>query len=256
MADKRKLYRELAVEPDATPAEIDKAYRQRARAAHPDAGGTAEAFHALSHAYAILSDPDRRKAYDETGYEGELAVDDIAGRAMERIHALVASVLESDLPFEAVDLIAPIRDTLTKQKADIGVGIRKLERQAKRAEAMAARFRKRDGDNIIRKVLERRAADTREQAEKTRREETIFAKAIELLAEYSFDFEPPPPKATEPAKAAEPVRPSPAAKPVEPLRPAPAAMKPAEPVRHAEAAARPETPKPGAPKPRTLNLVR
>jgi len=247
MADRRKLYRELAVEPDATPAEIDKAYRQRARAAHPDAGGTAEAFHALSHAYAILSDPDRRKAYDETGYEGELAVDDIVGRAMERIHALVASVLESDLPFEAVDLIAPIRDTLTKQKADIGVGIRKLERQAKRAEAMAARFRKREGDNIIRKVLERRAADTREQAEKTRREETIFAKAIELLADYSFDFEPPaPPKAE---KSAEPARPAPVARPAE-------AAKPAEPVKHAEAAARPEPPKPGAAKPRTLNLVR
>lgn len=247
MADKRKLYRELAVEPDATPAEIDKAYRQRARAAHPDAGGTAEAFHTLSHAYAILSDPDRRKAYDETGYEGELAVDDIVGRAMERIHALVASVLESDLPFEAVDLIAPIRDTLTKQKADIGVGIRKLERQAKRAEAMAARFRKREGDNIIRKVLERRAADTREQAEKTRREETIFAKAIELLADYSFDFEPPAPsKAAE--KPAESTRPAPVAKPAE-------AAKPVEPVKHAEAAARPEPPKPGA-KPRTLNLVR
>lgn len=241
MADKRRLYRELAVEPDATPAEIDKAYRQRARTAHPDAGGTAEAFHTLSHAYAILSDPERRKAYDETGYEGELAVDDIAGRAMERIHALVASVLESDLPFEAVDLIAPIRDTLTKQKGDIGVGIRKLERQAKRAEAMAARFRKREGDNIIRKVLERRAADTREQAEKTRREETIFAKAIELLEDYSFDFEPPAVKAPE--------------KPPEPARPAPTA-RPADPVKHAEAAARPEPPKPGATKPRTLNLVR
>lgn len=253
MADKRKLYRELAVEPDATPAEIDKAYRQRARTAHPDAGGTAEAFHALSHAYAILSDPDRRKAYDETGFEGELT-DDIVTRAMERIHALVASVLESDLPFETVDLITPIRDTLTKQKADIGAGIRKLERQAKRAEAMAARFRKREGDNIIRKVLERRAADTREQAEKTRREEAIFAKAIELLADYSFDFEPPPPpKVAEPSKAAEPIRPAPTVKPVEPIRPAPAAAaKPAEPIKHAEAAAKPAS-KPGT---RTLNLVR
>ncbi|MBN9059965.1 MAG: hypothetical protein J0H21_12385, partial [Rhizobiales bacterium] len=171
---------------------------------------------------------------------------------MERIHALVASVLESDLPFETVDLIAPIRDTLTKQKADIGAGIRKLERQAKRAEAMAARFRKREGDNIIRKVLERRAADTREQAEKTRREEAIFAKAIELLADYSFDFEPPPPpKTAEPIKASEPARPAPAAKPAEPIRPVPTATKPGEPVKHAEAAA-----KPAKPGPRTLNLVR
>ncbi|WP_051231911.1 DnaJ domain-containing protein [Kaistia adipata] len=238
MADKRSLYTELDVAPGATPAEIDKAYRQRARTAHPDAGGSSEAFHKLSHAYAVLSDPERRKAYDETGYEGELAADDIVGRAMERIQALVVSVLESDLPFEQVDLIAPIRDTLTKQKSDVGAGIRKLEKQAKRAEAMAARFRRQSGDNIIRKSLERRAADTREMAEKTRREEAVFAKAIELLADYSFDFEPPP-------KPAAPPRPPEAAKPA-------AAPKAPEPPK-------PEPPKPGAPKPGsrpTLNLVR
>jgi len=225
MADKRSLYTELDIAPGATPAEIDKAYRQRARTAHPDAGGSAEAFHTLSHAYAVLSDPERRKAYDETGYEGELAADDIVGRAMERIQALVVSVLESELPFEQVDLIAPIRDTLTKQKSDVGAGIRKLEKQAKRAEAMAARFRRQSGDNIIRKTLERRAADTREMAEKTRREEAVFAKAIELLADYSFDFEPPP-KPSKPAETAKPV----------------------------EVPKAPEPPKPGS-RP-TLNLVR
>ena len=52
--------------------------------------------------------------------------------------------------------------------------------------------------------------DTREQAEKTRREEAIFAKAIELLADYSFDFEPP--KAVEPnhTEAASPTTTTPA----------------------------------------------
>jgi curved DNA-binding protein CbpA len=235
MADKRSLYTELDVAPGATPAEIDKAYRQRARSAHPDAGGSSEAFHKLSHAYAVLSDPERRKAYDETGYEGELAADDIVGRAMERIQALVVSVLESELPFEQVDLIAPIRDTLTKQKSDVGAGIRKLEKQAKRAESMAARFRRQSGDNIIRKALEHRAADTREMAEKTRREEAVFAKAIELLADYSFDFEPPP----------------------KPAAPPPQATKPAEAIK-AEPP-KPEPPKPTPPKPGTrptLNIVR
>lgn len=236
MADKRSLYHELDIASDATPAEIDKAYRQRARTAHPDAGGSGEAFHRLSHAYAVLSDPERRKAYDETGYEGELAADDIVGRAMERIQALVVSVLESELPFEQVDLIAPIRDTLTKQKSDVGAGIRKLEKQAKRAEAMAARFRRQSGDNLIRRTLERRAADTRDLAEKTRREEAVFAKAIELLADYSFDFEPPP-RPAEPVKATEAAKTAAAAK-----------------TSRAPEPPKPEPPKPGS-RP-TLNLVR
>lgn len=200
MAEKRSLYRELAVETNATAAEIDKAYRKRARHAHPDTGGNSEAFHKLAHAYAVLSDPDRRAAYDATGYEGELVAETVAARAMERIHELVASVLDSDLPFEAVDLVAAIRDTLVKQKADIGAAVRRLERQAKRAETMASRFRRADGDNFIRGLLERRAAETRQQAEKTRHEETVFAKAIELLADYSFEHEAAEPKATAVAK--------------------------------------------------------
>jgi curved DNA-binding protein CbpA len=201
LGEKRSLYVELGVEPGTSAAEIDKAYRQKARKAHPDTGGSSEAFHTLAHAYDVLSDPDRRKAYDATGYEGELIAENIAARAMERIHELVASVLDSDLPFESVDLVAAIRDTLTKQKAEIAIGVKKLERQAKRAELMAARFRKDSGDNFIRGLLERRAADTRQNAEKTRHEEAVFAKAIELLADYSFEHEKP---AKRPADAAAP----------------------------------------------------
>ena len=191
MAEKLSLYAELGIERNASANEIDKAYRQRARRAHPDTGGSAEAFHSLAHAHAVLSDPDRRKAYDATGYEGELDAEDIASRAMERIHELVGSVLDSELPFESVDLVAAIRDTLTKQKSEIAAGVKKMERQAKRAEALAARFRRREGDNLIRGTLERRAAETRANAEKTRREEAVFARAIELLADYSFEHEAP-----------------------------------------------------------------
>lgn len=206
MPDKRSLYAELGIERGVSATEIDKAYRLRARKAHPDAGGSSEAFHAVAHAYAVLSDPDRRKAYDETGYEGELDAENIAARAMERVQELVGTVLESDLPFETIDLVVAIRDTLTKQRADIAAGVRKLERQARRAEAMARRFQKSSGDNFIRGLLERRAADTRSNAEKTRQEEAVFAKAIELLADYSFEHTAVPPKSGPQGTAEMPAR--------------------------------------------------
>ncbi|MCX5495105.1 DnaJ domain-containing protein [Kaistia dalseonensis] len=196
MDPKRRLYEELGVRHDATPAAIDKAYRQKARKAHPDTGGSSEAFHKLSHAYAILSDADRRKAYDETGYEGEMAGENIADRAMAHIHELVSSVLESDLPFEGVDLVTAIGDTLARQRAEIGAAIRKLESQAKRADAMAKRFHRKSGqkgDNLIRAAIERRAADIRQNAERTRHQEAIFAKAIDLIADYDFEHEAPKP---------------------------------------------------------------
>jgi curved DNA-binding protein CbpA len=183
------LYGELGIRADATAAEIDRAYRRRARAVHPDAGGSAEAFQALSRAYEILSDPERRRLYDETGETREPPRDTVTARAMQHIGELVGSVLDSDVPFEGVDLVAAIRDTLAKQAADVAAAIARLDNQAQRAEAMARRFRRASGENLIRRTLERRAGEIRRSATRMQKEADAFAKAIEILADYDFDVD-------------------------------------------------------------------
>lgn len=185
------LYDELGVPPDASPSEIDRAYRRRARTAHPDTGGSSEAFHALSHAYEVLSDPSRRRRYDETGDDRPVRPDNLAAQALAHIEALIESVLESDVPFDDVDLVAAVRATLDRQKAEMAVAVADHERRARRAETMAARFHRRGGDNAIRRVLERRAAEIRDRAAALKREEAAFAMASDLLSDYSFDHEAP-----------------------------------------------------------------
>ncbi|MBQ2117287.1 MAG: molecular chaperone DnaJ [Lachnospiraceae bacterium] len=73
MADqKRDYYEVLGVERGADDASIKKAYRQLAKKYHPDMNpGDAEAekkFKEASEAYAILSDPDKRRQYDQFGH--------------------------------------------------------------------------------------------------------------------------------------------------------------------------------------------
>lgn len=67
MAD---LYGVLDLRPDAASDDIKRAYRRKAREHHPDAGGDAERFKEVTHAYEVLSDPERRARYDRFGDDG------------------------------------------------------------------------------------------------------------------------------------------------------------------------------------------
>ena len=65
-------YETLGVSRDASTEEIRRAYRKLARTHHPDVNPdpeAAEQFKRISHAYEVLSDEGRRRAYDTTGNE-------------------------------------------------------------------------------------------------------------------------------------------------------------------------------------------
>ncbi|MCW5892359.1 MAG: J domain-containing protein [bacterium] len=74
MAKQQDLYAILGVAKTATADEIRKAYRKLARQHHPDLNPgnkqAEERFKEISLAHDALSDPERRKLYDEFGQEG------------------------------------------------------------------------------------------------------------------------------------------------------------------------------------------
>merc|ERR1719502_109912 len=67
--DTTKFYKILGVEKNATDSEIKKAYRKLAMKHHPDKGGDPDTFKEMTAAFNVLSDPDKRKAYDRGGEE-------------------------------------------------------------------------------------------------------------------------------------------------------------------------------------------
>jgi DnaJ-class molecular chaperone len=65
---KKDHYAALGLRSSATLADVKKAFRQQASLHHPDRNTAADAparFRAVQEAYDVLSDPDRRKAYDD-----------------------------------------------------------------------------------------------------------------------------------------------------------------------------------------------
>jgi curved DNA-binding protein CbpA len=72
-------YEVLGVSPTASADDIRSAYRNAARARHPDAGGSADEMQRLNAAWQVLRDPGRRAVYDralagrDRGIDGAVA---------------------------------------------------------------------------------------------------------------------------------------------------------------------------------------
>ncbi|PPQ81596.1 hypothetical protein CVT26_013571 [Gymnopilus dilepis] len=70
MVRETKYYDLLEVSPSASEADLKKAYRKKALRLHPDKGGDPELFKEVTHAYEVLSDPEKRSIYDARGEAG------------------------------------------------------------------------------------------------------------------------------------------------------------------------------------------
>jgi molecular chaperone DnaJ len=73
MPEKKDYYEVLGVSKEAGEKDIKSAYRKLAMKYHPDksdAPDAEERFKEISEAYAVLSDPDKRRQYDQFGHAG------------------------------------------------------------------------------------------------------------------------------------------------------------------------------------------
>jgi len=86
-AEKNRLYTLLEITPDASDADIKKAYRKLAMKWHPDKNAhnpeAAEKFKEISHAYEVLSDSQKRQMYDQYGEDSLSGEGGMSGMSAE-----------------------------------------------------------------------------------------------------------------------------------------------------------------------------
>lgn len=176
-------YETLGVERTATADQVKAAYRRAAAAAHPDReGGSHERMQAVTRAYAVLSDAERRAEYDLTGRDG--SVQPIESMAIDLLTAVFSAALDADS--EPVSFarrrLMDVAEMMKAQRPILASRRAALERRNGKTKV-------RDGHNLVQSLIERRLSAV--QSEQADLENSIKANAEALRMLSSYQGEPP-----------------------------------------------------------------
>ncbi len=190
------LYETLGVTKDAEPADIKSAFRKKAKAAHPDTGGDAEAFALICRAKDVLSDSKRREKYDRTGKYEDNEPDRTEAEALQIALQAIMHVVQQIEHYRGhkVEHYDVLRDAMTKIRADIRVMRENRDAalaQATKQRILAKRFKGKKGKpNRIAPLFEGQARQMGEQAEAAARFLPAHELALKLLADHEFEIDP------------------------------------------------------------------
>lgn len=173
-------YETLGVGKDASPDEIKRAYRLCSSKAHPDKGGSDAEQQAVNQAYAVLSDAERRKTYDETGSDGGAPDPDADATA-----ALI------DLFTEGIDcvdgdLVDFVRDQLSNAVAEGESRIRKNKDAIGRLQRQRSKVKTKAGPNLVHQIIDAKVQRLEAESAATARAINTAKRSQELLQDFEW----------------------------------------------------------------------
>lgn len=173
------LYDDLGVSSDAPAATIRDAYKRAASKAHPDkAGGSEEAFKALSVAYGILSDPAARERYDKTGQTRPPQVP-----IPEQLLQMMFAKLLDDANFNG-DYINQARGLFLQAINNITTASQQLDRDIAKLESLQPRVQATGVPNLFEAMVTGRLQLKRAQLEQQGLELANYKAVLPLLDAY------------------------------------------------------------------------
>lgn len=187
---KKDLYDKLGVKPDATPDQIKKAFRKKARQLHPDHNPNdpkkEQEFKEVAIAYDILSDPTRRQWYNETGDEN--SADTTKQEAMNLfLEIVITNIMKKNKSIFISDFFKEIREAFKVSAKDYVKHIKAIKQTVKHLEKVLERVIHKDGENsfihvAINNEMHKALADANKLKQKIR----VVNKAYKIAKEYNF----------------------------------------------------------------------
>ena len=146
----------LDVEPSASADAIKLAHRAAAKRFHPDRGGDEARFLAVTRAYHVLSDPEKRRRYDETGLYDGAEADSVHADLIVTLSGALNHVLSRTLlPLDSTDVVAEMRRLIEAGREVAAEELAGLEKRLDALRGARGRIRSRDGrENLFQLVID------------------------------------------------------------------------------------------------------
>jgi len=187
-------YDVLGVARTSRAAEIKLAYRRKVQVAHPDRGGDPELFILVVRAFGLLSDPDARRLFDETGIVDDEAVKgyrrEVALILADMFDAAVETAIATGLKLESVDFIAQMSAAVNTGLGDARQCLGRTDTEIGALQALRARIRRTDQDrNLFAERLDAQVALKTEQHATIKRRVAMLETALAELGNYESETE-------------------------------------------------------------------
>jgi curved DNA-binding protein CbpA len=187
-------YDVLGVGRAAATAEIKLAYRRKVQVAHPDRGGYPDAFILVVRAFGLLSDPDARRLFDETGLVDDEALKsyrrEVATILADMFDAAVETAIATRLKLGSVDFIAQMSAAVTTGLKDAERLLGRIDDEIVALQDLRARIRRTDADrNLFAERLDTQVRAKTEEHHSVKRRVAMLETALAELGNYESEIE-------------------------------------------------------------------
>ncbi len=180
-------YAMLGLERDADDGAIKTAYRKAAKGMHPDSGGDTDQFARLQACYDLLRDPVRRKVFDDTGFDPQLA-DPRDLKGLMLLEPLVNDVILDEREPGSFDPLAAMRRKLSDDIVKSRFHILELERHRNRVRQHIDRLGRKTGTDFLGSMLRARSQSIAEAIHNAEGQIQAIEQAYAMLEGYSYEL--------------------------------------------------------------------
>lgn len=193
-------YATLGIERTASKDQIKKAYYERAKEHHPDAGGGEDAFLLVKVAYETLIDDKKRQFFDEFGVVPGSAEAEEVGAGYQAIRILFLELLKTTSPeaLKKLDVIARIRRQLEELRKKNEQKLKSIEECRAQfnsvAEILSAKLKNTDPKqpNVFQQSVQEALDECSAQQKILTRAIAVQARAVKILKSFTFEFDKEP----------------------------------------------------------------